>query len=105
MLRIRKELEIDAQELIDIIDVSKFKKMGPSCWEELKTAPRGFDKSHPHINLIRKKQFLFIKKFNDKDVISSDFQKKVIFAFKDIRPFFDYMTNVLTTDLNGVSLL
>ena len=45
------------------------------------------------------------KKFNNKDVISSDFQKKVIFAFKDIRPFFDYMTNVLTTDLNGVSLL
>lgn len=106
LLRIRKELEIDAQELIDIIDVSKFKKKwGHLVGEELKTAPRGFDKSHPHINLIRKKQFLFIKKFNNKDVISSDFQKKVIFAFKDIRPFFDYMTNVLTTDLNGVSLL
>jgi len=106
LLRIRKELEIDAQELIDIIDVSKFKKKwGHLVGEELKTAPRGFDKSHPHINLIKKKQFLFIKKFNDKDVISSDFQKKVIFAFKDIRPFFDYMTNVLTTDLNGVSLL
>jgi hypothetical protein len=29
----------------------------------------------------------------------------VIEHFTAIRPFFDYMTNVLTTDLNGISLL
>jgi hypothetical protein len=29
----------------------------------------------------------------------------VIAAYTAIRPFFDYMTNVLTTDLNGESLL
>ena len=106
LLRIRKELEIDAQELIDIIEVPNFINIwGILEGEEVKTAPRGFDKGHPFINLIRKKQFLFIKKFKDKDVISSGFQKKVISAFTSIRPFFDYMTNVLTTDLNGVSLL
>jgi hypothetical protein len=48
---------------------------------------------------------LFIKKFDDKSVLSPDFQKEVIAAFTAVRPFFDYMSNVLTTDLNGESLL
>ena len=46
-----------------------------------------------------------LKKFTDKEVLSADFQKQILFHFKAIRPFFDYMSNVLTTDLNGVSLL
>ena len=46
-----------------------------------------------------------VKKFDDKSVLSNDFQKQVIDHYKAIRPFFDYMTNVLITDLNGVSLL
>ena len=46
-----------------------------------------------------------MKKFTDKEVLSADFQKQILSHFKAIRPFFDYMSNVLTTDLNGVSLL
>ena len=52
-----------------------------------------------------KNYFFEIKKFDDKSVLSPEFQNQVIKNFKAIRPFFDYMTNVLTTDLNGVSLL
>ena len=106
LLRIRKDLEMDAQELRDVITDFTFKKV----WGELqgdlvKTSPKGFDIDHPNIDLIRHKQFLFIKRFDDKSVLSSDFQKKVIKSFTAIRPFFDLMTNVLTTDLNGVSIL
>ena len=106
LLRIRKDLEMDAQELRDVITDFTFKKV----WGELqgnvvKTSPKGFNIDHPNIDLIRHKQFLFIKRFDDKSVLSSDFQKEVIKSFTAIRPFFDYMTNVLTTDLNGVSIL
>jgi uncharacterized protein (DUF2461 family) len=73
--------------------------------EEVKTAPKGFSKEHPDIDLIRKKQYIFMKKFTDKEVLSASFQTQILAHFKAIRPFFDYMTNVLTTDLNGVSLL
>jgi hypothetical protein len=38
-------------------------------------------------------------------VLALDFQDQIIKHFEAIRPFFDYMTNILTTDLNGVSLL
>ena len=105
LFRIRKELEIDAQELRDIIAVTEFKNVwGGVQGDKVKTAPKGFSKDHPNIDLIRHKQFIFIKKFNDKAVFSRNFYKQVIADFIAVRPFFDYMTNVLTTDLNGVSL-
>ena len=71
----------------------------------VKTAPKNFNKAHPDIDLIRRKQYIFIKKFNDKSVLSSDFLNEVIDNFIAIRPFFDHMTNILTTDLNGVPII
>ena len=106
LLRIRKDLEMDAQELRDVITDFTFKKVwGELQGDVVKTSPKVFNIDHPNIDLIRHKQFLFIKRFDDKSVLSSDFQKEVIKNFSAIRPFFDLMTNVLTTDLNGVSLL
>ncbi|MEL4308445.1 DUF2461 domain-containing protein [Joostella sp. CR20] len=104
--RIRKEFEIDATEIRAIVNAPDFKKeFGSLEGDELKTAPRGFDKNHPAIDLIKKKQYIVTKNFTDKEVMSPDFQEKVIEAYKTIRPFFDYMSDVLTTDLNGVSLI
>ena len=73
--------------------------------DELKSAPRGFDKLDPNIDLIRRKQFIFTKKFTDKEVLSNDFKQQVIDDFKVIRPYFNYMSSVLTTNLNGESTL
>lgn len=102
LLRIRKELELDASELREIINQTSFKKyFGTLEGEELKTAPRDFDKMHPNIDLIRKKQFLVVRKFTDKEVLSPNFEDKVLETFKAMRPFFNYMSDVLTTNLNG----
>ncbi len=68
------------------------------------TAPRGFSKDHPAIELLRYKQFWFEHAFNDKEVLADDFVSNVSKTFRAIRPFFDYMSEVLTTDLNGESL-
>mgnify|MGYP006103197589 CR=1 FL=1 len=84
----------------------KFKNVwGTLQGDELKSAPRGFDKLDPNIDLIRKKQFLFSKKYSDKEVLSKGFEQQVIKDFKAIRPYFDYMSSVLTTNLNGESTL
>tara|TARA_A100001011_G_scaffold312521_1_gene329980 strand:- start:2098 stop:2769 length:672 start_codon:yes stop_codon:yes gene_type:complete len=106
LYRIRKEMEVDAKEFREIINKDEFKfHWGNLQGEEVKTAPKGFSKEHPDIDMIRKKQFLFIKKFSDKDVLARNFSEQIITHFKAIRPFFDHMTSILTTDLNGVSLL
>ncbi|RFC53256.1 DUF2461 domain-containing protein [Brumimicrobium aurantiacum] len=106
LLRIRKEFETDAEEMRAILSDEKIKTIwGELEGDELKTAPKGFNKAHPDIDLIRKKQFVFTKQFSDKEVNSEDFKEKVNEAFIAIRPFFDYMSDVLTTDINGESLL
>ncbi len=55
--------------------------------------------------LIRKKQYIFTKKYTDKDVLSEGFLDDVNESFKAVRPYFDYMSNVLTTNLNGESII
>ena len=106
LFRIRKEFEMDDQEIRGILSNKKFKNTwGSLIGNELKTAPRDFDKEHPAIDLIKKKQYIFTKKYTDKEIISDGFLKEVDNSFKAIRPFFDYMSDVLTTNLNGESLL
>lgn len=105
LLRIRKELELDASDLREIIADATFKKMFKTLeGEELKTAPKNFDKTHPDIDLIRKKQYLLTRKFTNKEVMSPNFKEEVIATFAAMRPFFNYMSDVLTTDLNGENL-
>ena len=106
LFRIRKELEFDSIELRKIINEKKFKQIwGPIVGEEVKTSPKGFNLDHPNIDLIRKKQYVFIKKVTDEEVISFEFLSLIENHFKAIRPFFDYMSCLLTTDLNGESII
>ena len=104
--RIRKEFERDDKSIRKIINSATFKKhFGQIEGESVKTAPKGFDKDHPAIDLIRMKSFIVRKDFKDSDITSESFLKEVNATFKAMRKYFDYMTEVLTTDLNGVSLL
>lgn len=106
LLRIRKEFEMDADEMRKIMKNKKFKEVwGGIVGDEVKTAPKGFNKEDKNIDLIKKKQFIFTKKFTDKEILAPDFLNRVDDAFKTIRPYFDYMSDVLTTNLNGESLL
>lgn len=107
LFRIRKEFEYSASEIRKIINNKRFSSVFGSKLEgeELKTAPRGFGKDHPAIDLIRKKGFIAVRKLSDLDVLSKDFTKIVSTSFLALRPFFDYMSEVLTTDLNGESII
>jgi len=106
LLRIRKEFEIDDSQIKKITSNKTFiKYFGELKGEDaVKTAPKGFDKNHPAIDLIKKKQYVVMRKFSDKEVFSDSFQKEIISTFLAMRPFFDYMSEVLTTNLNGESV-
>lgn len=105
LLRIRKEFELNTTEIEKITSDETFiQYFGEIKGDAVKTAPRGFDKNHPAIDLIRKKQFVVMRKFTDKEVLSDSFQKEAVLTLLAMRPFFDYMSEVLTTDLNGEPL-
>ena len=102
LLRVRKEIELDAKPLIKIIKKSAFKKhFGEIQGEGVKSAPRGFPKDHPHIELLRMKQYYFSHQFSNKEVHDPKFATNVAKSFKLLIPYFNYMTEVLTTNLNG----
>ncbi|WP_456460745.1 DUF2461 domain-containing protein [Lutibacter sp.] len=106
LLRIRKEFEIDATEIREIMNDTTFvSHFGVLEGVSLKTAPRGFNKEHPDLDLIKMKQFIITHKFTDAEVLSDDFLEKVNESFKAMRPFLNYMSEILTTDLNGVSTI
>jgi uncharacterized protein (TIGR02453 family) len=106
LLRIREEIATDSSELREIIADPTFVKMFKKLdGDQLKTAPKGFDKDHPDIDLLRYKQFIFMRNLTDEEVLSPDFIDTLNDTFKAMRPFFDYMSDVLTTDSNGESIL
>ncbi len=74
---------------------------GPLEGNQLKTAPRGFPKEHEAIDLLRRTQFLFRRSFTDKEVLAPGFVDAVNASYKSVRPLFDHMSEVLTTDENG----
>jgi len=78
---------------------------GMMMGEKVKSAPRGFPKDHAAIDLLQYKQYWFEHRFTDEEVLAKDFVVKVDKTFKSIRPFFDHLSEVLTTDLNGESLI
>ena len=103
---IRKQLEMDASPLRSVLKSKKFKNtFGELLGEQLKTAPRGFEKDDPNIDLLRFKSFYVFKSFSDTEVMAADFEEKVIEVYKNIQPFFQVMTDYLTTDLNGESTI
>lgn len=107
LFRIRKEIEIDASEIRAVLKAKNFVNYfgGQFEGEELKSAPRGFDKNHPDVDLLRKKGFIAVRNFTDEEVLSENFIEELDKSYKALRPFFDLFSDILTTDLNGESIL
>jgi len=102
---IRDKIAVDDQPLREIIANPSFQKFfGELKGQRVKTAPKGFSKDHPTIDLIRHKQFVVRRIFTAEEVLAENFLDQMTDTYLAIRPFFDYMSEVLTTDMNGAPL-
>ena len=103
--RIREEIAASDTELRDIISHPTFQNtFGTLQGGEVKTAPRGYNVNHPAIDLLRKKQFVVSRSFTNKEVLKETFFEETVHTFLQMRPFFDYMSDILTTDSNGLPI-
>jgi uncharacterized protein (TIGR02453 family) len=108
LFRIRKEIALDASEIRAVLADKNYKRFFGGEFEsfsELKTAPRGFDKEHKDIDLLRKKGFIASRNFTDEEVLSENFIEEVNKSYKALRPFFNLFSDILTTNLNGESII
>lgn len=102
---IRSHIAQDSKPLRKILASKKFRDtFGELEGEKVKTAPKGFDKDHPDIDLLKHKSMIIHHQIDDNIVTSDKFIKELVKSYKAVRPFFDYMSDILTHDLNGVPL-
>ncbi|MBT8191072.1 MAG: DUF2461 domain-containing protein [Bacteroidia bacterium] len=102
---IRDHIASDSKPLRKIFKSKRFINMfGEIEGEQLKNTPRGYDKEHEASDLLRYKQFIAVRKLDTKQLTEAGFMKELVKTFKAVRPWFDYMTDILTHDLDGVPL-
>ena len=89
--KIRQEIDYNPSELKDIVSTDSFvNTFGKMTGEQLKTAPKGYPKDHPNIELLRFKSFLASRELKDAQVLDPGFSSKVIEDFKVLYPFNRY---------------
>ena len=97
LTRIRESIASDAQPLRTILDDADFKKTFEKLQgDQLKTSPRGFSIDHPDIDLLRYKQFYVKHSFTDEEVLDEDFIFEVVKTYLALRPYFNYMSEILS---------
>ena len=88
MTSIRKEIEENGDELRAIINAEPFKKyFGEIEGDRLKTAPKGYPKDHPEIELLRYKSLLAVHHCTNKQVLAADFADYCFEVFTALHPF------------------
>ena len=63
--------------------------------ERLKTAPQGYDRAHPEIELLQLKQVVVVHHFSDTEVLAHDFPGQVVAVCRAMKPFLDYLNGIL----------
>jgi uncharacterized protein (TIGR02453 family) len=96
LARIRQEIDYNPEPLLSIIADKSFKSYyGGLSGEQLKTTPKGYEKDHPNIELLRFKSFVVFKKISNDQIVSDSFVNDVVHGFQLLKPLKDYLSVAL----------
>jgi uncharacterized protein (TIGR02453 family) len=97
LAKVRQEIDYNGDKLIKILNEKKFKGNFAKFWDEdaLKTAPKGYPKDHPHIQLLKLKSFIVTHEFKDNEVLDKKFPKKLVEVLKSGKPLNDFLTEAM----------
>jgi uncharacterized protein (TIGR02453 family) len=94
--KFRQTIARDARKFKKIVNEKEFKKyFGKLEGEKLKTAPQGFARDHPEIELLKLKQVLVHHPLSDKQVLAPNVEAHVVGVCKAMKPFLDYLNDIL----------
>jgi uncharacterized protein (TIGR02453 family) len=91
--KIRQEIDYNTKDFLKILNDKKFKKNFPSLddFDKLKTAPKGYPKDHPHIDLLKHKSYIVSHPFTDKEVLDKKFARNAAEIAKQIKTLNDFL--------------
>ena len=89
---IRDEIAYNAAEFKEILAHPDFKRyFGEMEGERLKTAPKGFARDHPEIDLLQFKSFLAVHRVKDEQAMKPDFSNHTVSVFQALYPFGQFL--------------
>ncbi len=93
--RFRQAIVRDAGSFKKIVEAKAFREyFGEVEGEKLKSAPRGYSRDHPEIELLRLKQVTVYHRFSDREMLESDIVRQTIKGFKRMKPFLVYLDSI-----------
>jgi uncharacterized protein (TIGR02453 family) len=97
LAKIRQEIDYNSKGFLKILNDKNFKKYfsGLDDFDRVKTAPKGYPKDHPQIDLLKNKSFISSHAFTDKEVNDKKFPKKVAEVCKAIKPLNDFLREAI----------
>ena len=94
---IREAIDYNGEELQAVLDKPSFKKMFHVVDPEpLSRPPKGFDKGHPHIDLLKRRNFAVFRPFTREEISSDDFKKEVTKTYRELLPFRRYLNQAVS---------
>jgi uncharacterized protein (TIGR02453 family) len=98
LAKIRQEIDYNASALLKVMTNKNFKKYFTSLddFDKVKTAPKGYAKEHPHIDLLKNKSFIVSYAFTDKQVKDKNFMKQVAMVCKAAKPVNDFIKEAIS---------
>ncbi|MDI9342231.1 MAG: DUF2461 domain-containing protein [Sediminibacterium sp.] len=94
---IRQEIDYNGAQLTKIMKAATFKTYfkGLDEIDVLKTAPKGFEKDHPMMDLLKHKHFIVSHPLSDKQVTGKDLETEVIKICKAMLPFIQFLRTAM----------
>lgn len=91
--KVRTEISENGKDFLKIINNAKFKKEFGELDSEsaLKKIPQGFDKEDPMAEYLKLKNFVVLKKINDKELLEPKAGENLISLFKETKTFNDFI--------------
>jgi len=90
---IRQEIDYNPDPFFKILKSASFKKFFKGLDDEgkLKTAPKGFDKDHPNLEILKNKHFLVSYPLSDKQLAEKNPDTTILAGFKAMHPLMEYL--------------
>lgn len=89
--KIRQEIDYNAKELKQIMEEPTFAKVwGGMVGEKLKTAPKGYPKDHPNIELLKHKSFVVTHELTDQQMRQEGILDHIMACYDALRPMNAY---------------
>lgn len=96
---IRQGIDYNGNKLEKILQKRSFKALFGKLIDDgdsLKTAPKGYSQEHEHIELLRRKTVAVQVNLTQKEVMSADFDDRVIEIYKEMLPFRNYLNKAVS---------